>query len=211
MPIDSDLFGLFIQKGKVQAILINIDTSLGRQYFTAAHEYYHFKYDKGMNGKICPINLNKYNGDYENEVEANYFASYFLMPDESLKYYINKRTNGNKLNIRDLIYLENYFMVSHALMLVRLKSINIISEKEVELMKNGIIDKASKLGYDTSLYKNTKEKGTVKYTNYVELAQELLEKEMISYGKFEELLIDGNFENILFDKNGTEGEEEVGF
>ncbi|HKK83577.1 MAG TPA: hypothetical protein VJ958_05045, partial [Atribacterota bacterium] len=89
--------------------------------------------------------------------------------------------------------------------------INIISEKEAEFMKNGIIDKASKLGYDTSLYKNTKEKGTVKYTNYVELAQELLEKEMISYGKFEELLIDGNFENILFDKNGTEGEEEVGF
>jgi Zn-dependent peptidase ImmA (M78 family) len=209
--LKGNISGFFLRKEDICLIAINSSRSFGHQRFTAAHEYYHFKYDKGMNGKICPINLNKYNGDYENEVEANYFASYFLMPDESLKYYINKRTNGNKLNIRDLIYLENYFMVSHALMLVRLKSINIISEKEAEFMKNGIIDKASKLGYDISLYKNTKEKGTVKYTNYVELAQELLEKEMISYGKFEELLIDGNFENILFDENGTEGEEEVDF
>jgi Zn-dependent peptidase ImmA (M78 family) len=207
--LKGNISGFFLRKEDICLIVINSSRSFGHQRFTAAHEYYHFKYDKGLNGKICFIN--KYNSDYKNEVEANYFASYFLMPDESLKYYINKRTNGNKLNIRDLIYLENFFMVSHALMLVRLKSINIISEKEAEMMKNGIIDKARKLGYDTSLYKNTKQNGTVKYTNYVELAQELLEKEMISYGKFEELLIDGNFENILFDENKIEDEEEVGF
>ncbi len=209
--LKGNISGFFLRKEEICLIVINSSRSFGHQRFTAAHEYYHFKYDKGMSGKICPITINKYNDDYENEVEANYFASYFLMPDQSLRYYIDKRTNGNKLNIRDLIYLENYFMVSHALMLVRLRSINIISEKEAELMKNGIIDKARKLGYDTALYKNTKEKGTINYSNYAELAEELLEKGSISYGKYEELLIDGKFENILFNENGIEGEEEVGF
>lgn len=209
--LKGNISGFFLRKEDICLIVINSSRSFGHQRFTAAHEYYHFKYDKGMNGKICPININNYNDDYENEVEANYFASYFLMPDESLKYYVDKRTKGNKLNIRDLIYLENYFMVSHALMLVRLKLINIISEKEIELMKNGIIYKASKLGYDTALYKNTKEKGTVKYSDYAELAEELLEKGSISYGKYEELLIDGRFEDILFKEKGNENEEEIGF
>jgi len=209
--LKGNISGYFLRKEDICLIVINSSRSLGHQRFTAAHEYYHFKYDKEMKGKICPIKINKFNDGYENETEANYFASYFLMPDESLRYYIDRRTKGNKLNIRDLIYLENYFMVSHALMLVRLKLINIISEKEVELMKNGIIDKASKLGYDTALYKNTKEKGTVIYSDYAELAEELLEKGSISYGKYEELLIDGKFENILFDEKGIEGKEEIEF
>jgi len=207
--LKGSISGFFLRKEDICLIVINSSRSFGHQRFTAAHEYYHLKYDKGMNGKICTIN--EYNDDYENEVEANYFASYFLMPDESLKYYVDKRTKGNKLNIRDLIYLENYFMVSHALMLVRLKLINIISEKEIELMKNGIIRKANKLGYDTALYKDTKEKGTLIYSDYAELAEELLEKGSISYGKYEELLIDGNFEDILFEEKGNENEEEIGF
>ncbi len=207
--LKGSISGFFLRKEDICLIVINSSRSFGHQRFTAAHEYYHFKYDKGMNGKVCTIN--EYNDYYKNEVEANYFASYFLMPDESLKYYVDKRTKGNKLNIRDLIYLENYFMVSHALMLVRLKLINIISEKEIELMKNGIIYKANKLGYDTALYKDTKEKGTLIYSDYVELAEELLEKGSISYGKYEELLIDGNFEDILFEEKGNENEEEIGF
>jgi len=102
-------------------------------------------------------------------------------------------------------------MVSHALMLVRLKLINIISEKEMELMKNGIIYKANKLGYNTALYKDTKEKGMIIYSDYAELAEELLEKGSISYGKYEELLVDGKFEDILFEEKGNENEEEIGF
>ena len=78
-------------------------------------------------------------------------------------------------------------------------------------MKHGIIYKANKLGYDTELYKNTKEKGMVIYSNYPELAEELLEKGIISYGKYEELLIDGKYEDILFEEKENEKEEEIGF
>ena len=201
--------GFYLRKKDIGLIVINSNCSFGHQRFTAAHEYYHFKYDKGMNNKICPIK--KYNDDYENETEANYFASYFLMPGESLKYHIDKRAKENKITIRDLVYLENYFMVSHALMLIRLKAINMISEKEIEIMKHGIIYKANKLGYDTELYKNTEEKGMVIYSNYPELAEDLLEKGIISYGKYEELLIDGKYEDILFEEKEKENEEEIGF
>ena len=207
--LKGSISGFFLRKGDICLIVINSSRSFGHQRFTAAHEYYHFKYDKGMNGTICPIN--KYNDDFKIELEANYFASHFLLPDGSLEYYVDKRTKGNKLNIRDLIYLENHFMVSHKLMLFRLKLKNIISEKDMEIMKNGIIYEANKLGYNTALYKDTKEKGTVKYSDYAELAEELLEKGRISYGKYEELLIDGNFEDILFKEKGNENEEEMEF
>ena len=131
--LKGNISGFFLRKEDICLIVINSSRSFGHQRFTAAHEYYHFKYDKGMNGTICPIN--KYNDDYEIEMEANYFASHFLLPDGSLEYYVDKRTKGNKLNIRDLVYLENHFMVSHKLMLFRLKLINIISEKEIKIMK----------------------------------------------------------------------------
>ena len=207
--LKGDISGFFLRKGDIGLIVINSSRSLGHQRFTAAHEYYHFKYDTQMKGTICPIK--KYNAVSKIEMEANYFASHFLLPDGSLEYYVDKRTEGNKLNIRDLIYLENYFMVSHSLLLFRLKLINIISKKEIELMKDGIISKANRIGYRTDLYKNTKEKGIIIYSDYAELAEELLEKGSISYGKYEELLIDGNFEDILFKEIGNENEEEMEF
>ncbi len=204
-----NISGFFLRKKDIDLIVINSCRSFGHQRFTAAHEYYHFKYDKGMNGKICHIN--KYNDNYESEMEANIFASHFLMPDDLLRYHVGERMKGGKLNIRDLVYLENYFMVSHALMLIRLKLFNVVSKKEIEDMKCSIINKANKLGYDTDLYKDTKEKGIIIYSNYAELAEELLEKGSISYGKYEELLIDGKYEDILFGEKENEDTEEIAF
>ena len=89
--LKGNISGYFLRKEDICLIVINSSRSLGHQRFTAAHEYYHFKYDKEMKGKICHIKINKFNDGYENETEANYFASYFLMPDESLRYYIDKR------------------------------------------------------------------------------------------------------------------------
>ncbi|MCR1934261.1 ImmA/IrrE family metallo-endopeptidase [Clostridium tepidum] len=206
-PLDGEISGLFMRKNDIGIIIINSNRSYGHQLFTAAHEYYHLKYDKGMNSKLCPIN--KYDEGYENEIEANIFASYFLMPDDTLRIYINERTdNGNRrLNIRDLIYLENYFMVSHSLMLYRLKSMGYITRGEEEEFKYSIISKATKLGYDAKLYKNTADRGLVIHSNYAELAEELLEAKLITAGKYEELLLRGGYEEILFG-DIDEGEKE---
>ena len=197
-PLDGNISGLFMRKGKVGIIIINNKRSYGHQLFTAAHEYYHLKYDLGMNSMLCPIN--KYDNGYKNEIEANIFASYLLMPDDTLRYYVNKRTDyGEKsLTIRDLIYLENYFMVSHSLMLLRLKEMNLINDEEYNNFKPSIIKNAIKLGYDTKLYKSNEEDGVMIYSNYAELAEELLESELISIGKYEELLLEGGYEDILY-------------
>ena len=183
-------------KNEQGLILINSKRTLGHQYFTAAHEYYHLKFDKGLSYKLCPIT--KYDDDYQNEKEANIFASYFLMPDDALRYQMDAKTGGSKVSLRDVIYLENYFNVSHSLMLLRLKLAKLLSDEEIEQMRRGIIKKSRTLGYDAGLYKDTADKGDIIYSNYAALAEELLEQQKISYGKYEELLMDGRYHDILF-------------
>ena len=194
-----NISGFFLRKVDNGLIVINSTKSLGHQYFTAAHEYYHIRYDKGMSGKICSIN--KYDEDYQNESDANLFASHFLMPNTALQYMVQKRTAGKRLTINDVVFLENYFQVSHKVMLIRLKILDLITEKEAQSMENGIIKNALHLGYTTELYKNTEEKGTLILSEYAELAKELLDNQKVSYGKYEELLIDGGYGNILFGDN----------
>lgn len=195
-----NISGFFMRKDDdTKLIVINSSRSLGHQYFTAAHEFYHIKYDRGMSGRICPIN--KYDEEYQNERDANMFASHFLMPDTALSYMIQKRTSGKNLNINDVIFLENYFQVSHKVMLIRLKNLGVIGNTEAQKMEKGIIKKAMILGYNTDLYKNTEDKGTIIFSDYAELAKDLFDNQKISYGKYEELLIDGGYENILFKDN----------
>ncbi len=204
--IKGNISGFFMRNKEAGLIVINASKSLGHQYFTAAHEFYHIKYDRGMSGRICPIN--KFEEEYQNERDANYFAAHLLVPDEALKYMILKKTKGKPLTLSDVIFLENYFQVSHTLMLIRLKSIGAITSKQYDSMKNNVINNAARLGYNTNLYRNTEDKGTQIYSDYVELAQTLLNSGRITYGKYEELLLDGGFADILYgDNEELEGAE----
>lgn len=209
-PLKGNISGIFMRKGDTGLVIINSERSLGHQHFTAAHEYYHLKYNHGMMGRLCTIS--KYDEDYEFELEANSFASYFLVPDDALRYYLNLRLqdSSRKPNLRDLIYLENYFAVSHALMLLRLKNMGVISEAEVEQMKTGVTSAAVRLGYSPALYRDTADKGMVIYSNYAELAEELLEAEKITYGKYEELLLDGGYGDILFGDGEENADSDTG-
>lgn len=196
--------GFFIKKQNNGLVIINSDRSLGHQLFTAAHEYYHIKYDDGMNGKVCSIG--SYENDSDIEIEANYFASYFLMPDDSLRYHLNKRVGSNEIKLSDLIFLENYFMVSHALMLRRLKDINMIDETFCQEYRANIIANAKKLGYSTKLYEKPSLENPLIISEYAELANELLEKGKITNGKYEELLAEGGYFELLI--NGNEEEDD---
>lgn len=200
--LKGDMSGFFMRKDDVELIFINSARSLGHQYFAAAHEYYHLRYDKGLSGKVCLID--KFDDEYDNEREANVFASYFLIPDDALRYHVDSRTSGEKISIRDILYLENYFRVSHSLMLLRLKDMKLITEEEAKDLAPQIISRAKKLGFSTELYKNGKGKEEVVYSEYPVLAAELLETGKITYGKYEELLLDGKYADILFG-----GEEEI--
>ena len=204
-----DISGFFLRKEDICVIVINNKNTLGHQRFTAAHEYYHYKYDKGMSYKICSIK--KYDDEYKVEREANVFASHFLIPDDGLKYYIRKRVAGRDLNISDLVFLENHFMISHQFTLTRVREINkemnIIDENALNEMEVGIIEQATKLGYSTDIYKNTVKTGRVMFSNYAELANELLDNKKISFGKFEQIMLDGGYESSLFGSDDNDNEE----
>ncbi|KJS49917.1 MAG: hypothetical protein VR66_05815 [Peptococcaceae bacterium BRH_c23] len=206
-----DISGFFLRKEDICVIVINNKNTLGHQRFAAAHEYYHYKFNRGMTYKICPIL--KYDDEYEVEKEANIFASHFLMPDAALEYYLGKRVVRRELNISDLVFLENHFMISHKFTLNRIreinKKLNITDEDSLIEMEAGIIGQAKRLGYSTDIYKTTSGKGREIFSNYAELANELLEEKKISFGKYEQILLDGGYESSLFGSDEDNEEENM--
>ena len=66
-------------------------------------------------------------------------------------------------------------------------------------MKTGIIVSARKLGYDDKLYIPTPEdKQYATFGKYVRLAEEVKTKELVSTGKYEELLLNGFRADIVY-------------
>jgi Zn-dependent peptidase ImmA (M78 family) len=199
MSIDSGLYGLFLKKGEVQAILINVNTSLGRQYFTAAHEYYHLKYNVNLNGKQKYL-----------EKEADTFASYLLIPREALNFHLKKRLtkkNRDIVDISDCLYLENYFKISHQALILRLKLDRHINNKRYrELKEINVIKEARKYGYSIELYTKPKiEKDIIVESDYAELADEAFEKNKISESRYNEYLIEGGYGYLVFGDEDDEG------
>lgn len=195
MPIESKLYGFFIKKEDAQAILINTNNSLGRQYFTAAHEYYHLKYD---------VNLNSH--DQELEKEADTFASYLLMSREGLNFHLKKRLinkGKDKIDIADCLHLENYFKISHQALVLRLKLDKYIRKRKYEeLLDYNIRKEAVKYGYSLKLYSPTVlDKDMHIYSDYAELAEIALNNNKISEGRYNEYLLEGGYEDILFEQD----------
>ncbi|MDP9751786.1 hypothetical protein [Thermoanaerobacter pentosaceus] len=81
----------------------------------------------------------------------------------------------------------------------------IFCNNDILRFKKGIINEAVKYGYDTSLYLPAKEDLIV--SDYVEKARILLEDGIISEGKYEELLIEAGFEDVLFGEEVQEYED----
>lgn len=175
----------------VMAILVNSNFSLGRQNFTVAHEYYHLMYDE---------NLHKYSK--EKETRANTFASYFLMPKEALEYYLEKKGISKKkdeLTPNDIIELSLYFRLSYLATIVRLEKIEkLLSRKKAEEYKKlNAIELAKINGISTRLYTATQEEYLAK-TDYVDEVKKALLNKKITDGKYESLLLEGGFEEIVY-------------
>ncbi|AZV56033.1 ImmA/IrrE family metallo-endopeptidase [Clostridium sp. AWRP] len=205
--IGEKISGFFIKKKELGLVVINSSKSLGHQHFTAAHEYYHIKYDTNMTSAVCTIqNFN----ESPIEKKANEFAAMFLVPDDALRYMAEKRIKNNEITLDDVIFLENYFGVSHRVMLIRLKAINLITDREASSYSKGIIKNAKQLGYEIDLYKNTVDKGTQVLSEYAEIAKTLLDSQKITYGKYEELLLDAGLIDIIYgDDNDGEIQNEL--
>jgi len=206
-PMSERISGMCIREKHSNIIGINSSLSYGRQRFTAAHELYHLFFEKGLKHVVCEKEINGMKSD--SEKEADTFASYLLAPYDALKAYIdkNKFCNNHDWTIADVIKIEQFFQLSHQAILYRLVSDGYIDEATSNRLKSNVIRQAVRLGYDDKLYKSsTEEKKYFATGQYIKNVEELKNRELISNGKYEELLLDAFRADIVYDL-GEEGKE----
>lgn len=196
-PFNEEISGICIKAAKL--IAINSNSTLGRQAFSIAHELYHYFYD----GDKTSISLHT-QSNLKVEKEADLFASYLLMPDSSFTRFYNKLTNNGvkKIELRDILEIEQYFKVSRNAVLVRLIQEEYITFEESEQYKKNIAKYAKRYGFDVSLYFPINNEEPKTYGSYLKKALELKNLGLISEGKYEEYLLDAYRSDIVFDDNG---------
>lgn len=206
-PMSDRISGACIRDNGNKLIAINSNLTHGRQRFTAAHELCHAFFHEQLKGVLCAKDLD--NVRDPQEIEADLFASYFLAPHDSVADYIKNRLKKKKLelDVNDVVRIEQYYGLSRQATLKRLVSNGYLTQEQAAPMRHGIIASALKMGFDTTLYIPTaEEKQYNTLGRYVALAQELKAKDLVSNGKYEELLLDAFRSDIVFGLN-DDGEE----
>ena len=203
-PMSERISGICVRDENNKIIAVNSNTTYGRQRFTIAHELYHLFFHEDFKSIVCSKDLEKEKDPMEKE--ADMFASYFLAPYEALRDYIKNRLKkqNTSLEIADIVRIEQHFGLSRQATLWRLINEGYLTVEKAETMKRGIISSALKLGYDEKLYlPSPEEKQYTTLGKYIKLAEELKEKEIISTGKYEEILLNGYRGDMVY---GLEGE-----
>jgi len=197
-PLSSRVSGMCTRVNKNIVICINSGTSYGRQRFTLAHELYHILYEDNLQRVICDMKLSEDKSD--SEKEADMFASYLLVPYDALHQYAELR---NEWNIENIIEAEQFFQISHKAMLLRLfTEAYITKDKFDEFQKIGVTREATKLGYSGELYSKSPENKSYFTTGeYIRKVESLSEKDLISNGKKEEMLLDAFRADIVYNLN----------
>lgn len=205
-PMSERISGICVRDDN-KIIAINSALSYGRQRFTAAHELCHLFFHNDFDKIICAKDIDK--NKNKREIEADKFASYFLAPYESLKDFIKIKIKKQKgsLETDDVVRIEQHYGLSRQAMLWRLINEGYLTFEVAETMKTGIARSALRLGFDDKLYMPSPA-GKQYFTlgKYIKMAEQLKEKDIISIGKYEELLLSAFRGDIVYGLNAT-GEE----
>lgn len=205
-PMGDRLSGMCIKNDGNPVIAINSSMSVGRQRFSMAHELFHLYFDENEHSTVCLMEIGCGN---EVEKAADQFASYFLMPPLALSESIKKVQGilADNLGIKEIVKLEQYFGVSRQAILCRLIEDNKLTVQQAEQFRPGVIRSAVNLGYDDALYKPLPENKQYKtYGYYIQQAEELLEKDLVSTGKYEQLLLTAFRPDIVYGDEFEGGE-----
>ena len=202
-PMSSRISGMCTKEGKDIIICINSTASYGRQRFTLAHELYHVLYEKNMQRVICDMNMN--NDEFESEYEADQFASYLLMPYDALVEYEHDKA---KWTLEKVIEAEQFFKVSHQAMLHRLVHDGFIGNEIADEYRYITVSAmAARLGYGKELYLPTdRSKQYFTTGEYIRKVERMAEKDLISEGKREELLLDAYRADIVYNFDEEENQ-----
>lgn len=206
-PLGENISGMCVRDDRVKLIAINSTMSYGRQRFSLAHEFYHLYFDDLAGFNVCAKNI-----DPKNEVEKNadQFASFFIAPYKSLRMMV-KKVCGTKIpSLQHIIALEQYFGMSHQAMLWRLVSERYLAKADVDEYGSGVVSAARSLGYDDKLYRPTPAESQKRtYGHYLKQVEELRQKDIVSLGKIDELLLDAFRDDIVFGDDGEAGGETI--
>lgn len=204
-PMSSSISGMCVKGSAGDVIAINSAMSLGRQRYSLAHELYHLYFDENMDF-VCQKRLDTKD---RTEKQADQFASFFLVPPEELHEQIQKirKRNGGKLTCKHVISLEQYFGISHQAMLYRLLSDKEITEYQVEEWNHDVIRMATGIGYPEDLYRPTEETEQYKaFGHYIRQTMDAYDRDLLSDGKYDELLLDGFRADLVYGTDMQGGE-----
>lgn len=182
-PLSENSYGISCKsKSGRMFMMVNSNSTRGRQHFTIAHELYHLFYDESPVPHMCRETIS------EVERNANLFASALLLPREGLLSMLSPKEVSNRgIDLSTILKMEQLFEVSRINLLVRLKECNLISKAQFEEIKSIPVKKsAMEYGYDLSLY-NPGNEGVV-ISDFGEKARILFERGKISEGHYIELL-----------------------
>lgn len=189
-------------------IAINSNHTYGRQRFTLAHELYHLNFQDKFTKIVCGTDLEGKKD--EEEMNADTFASFFLAPYDSLRFFILEtlgKPKGQPLGIEDIVNTEQYFGMSRQATLFRLKQEGFDFQQKTDELKGNVILSARMLGFDDKLYTCTSiDRQHFTTGRYINLAEKLREKGIISKGKYDEFLLDAYRSDIVYNLP-SEGEE----
>jgi len=183
--LEENLSGMCLKRDDKRFLLINSNHPIGRQNFSIAHELYHLFVQETFEVHYCNPGSHS---SIKQEKEADFFASVFLMPEIGIKKMIPEQELIKKeVSVATLLKLEQYYGVSGMALLVRLKTLGLITkEKFSEYQRLPKMRTAREYGYDTSLYSPGND-GLV-LGDYGVKAKTLFDKDLISEGHYIELL-----------------------
>lgn len=207
-PMGENLSGMCIKgQSDNKLIAINSAMTLGRQRYSLAHEFYHLFYDDNL-VSVC---AKKINAGREVERDADMFASYFLMPDVALHELaekITKQRQEKEMSLNDVIRIEQYFRVSHQATVYRLMHTPYLSDETGnDYLCKSVRNRAETLGYSADLYRPSSEaRRFMTYGKYITQAQLVLEKKLVSVGKYEELMLEAFRADLVYGMGEEEGD-----
>jgi len=209
-PMSERISGMCIKINSNDSLIaINTALSYGRQRFTAAHELYHLFIQKNFTNVVCGKEIGA--AKDEEEKNADTFASFFLAPSEALRIYIRDELDKKEIDqfiTEDVVKIEQYFGMSRQATLYRLVSERYITKEFADTLKTNIITFARKMGFDDKLYTSNpddKQYGTI--GSYIDLAEKLKDRDVISIGKYEELLLDAFRSDIVYNLTNAGNEK----
>ena len=202
---DSELSGATIFHPRAGiCILINYNDDIFRQFFSAAHEYCHVLFDrKKIEEDGCIVSYYDYKKKYTRydeaylvELRANNFASEFLLPAEATNKYQKPQ---NIHEVKALIeQIAREYKLNTEGVAIWMNRNNWISERTLKSFQEKrpvVIRKDEKIDPDipeefNSLQKERR-KLIIEYeisTYYLELLRRALAEELITFGRFAEML-----------------------